>query len=91
MILLQMVIQSEVGLHARPASLLVQCANRFKSRIEIRKISTESNTVNAKSILSVLTLGVNKGEEIELMFDGDDEEEAATMLKRLIDTDFPSS
>ncbi len=85
---IQTIVISEIGLHARPASLLVKCANQFQSRIEIRKTHNSGSIVNAKSILHVLTLGVNKGDEIELIIEGDDEERAAETLKRLIDADF---
>jgi phosphocarrier protein HPr len=79
---------SEVGLHARPASILVQRANQFHSQVSIQKTGEGSITVNAKSIIHVLTLGVNKGDEIELIIDGEDENAAAEMLKSLLDSDF---
>jgi len=46
--------------------------------------------VNAKSILKVLTLGVGKGDAVEITVEGEDEEQAAVTLKDLIDADFPS-
>ena len=53
-------VHAEVGLHARPAAIFVQQAGQFDSIIQIRNLTTSSNWVDAKSILSVLTLGVEK-------------------------------
>lgn len=76
-------IKNKTGLHARPASLFVQAANRFKSRITIRKGDAE---IDAKSMLSVLSLGAAKGVEITLVADGEDEREALTQLSSLLET-----
>jgi phosphocarrier protein HPr len=91
MVTLHAIVKNEVGLHARPATLFVQCANRYKSRITVRKDATDSLAVNAKSILHVLTLGVVQGEGIELVIDGEDEIDAAKSLTHLIDADFAVS
>ena len=80
-------VRNEVGLHARPASVFVQCAAKFRSRITIRNIKS-GETVNAKSILRVLTLGVGQGDEIELIIDGEDEANAAVALRQLFVSDF---
>jgi len=91
MVTVQTIVQNEVGLHARPAAVFVQCANQFRSRITIRNTSNSSCLpVNAKSILKVLTLGVGKGDAVEITVEGEDEEQAAVTLKDLIDADFPS-
>jgi phosphocarrier protein HPr len=81
-------ITSEVGLHARPAALFVQQANRFSSEIQIRNLTTGSDWVDSRSILSVLTLGVEKNHEIELKVNGDDEQHAIETLSRLINSGF---
>jgi phosphocarrier protein len=88
MVSVQVVVISEVGLHARPASLLVRSANGFRASIQIRKTDQPGSQANAKSILEVLALGVNRGDKIELICTGEDELQAAAMLKQLIDTDF---
>lgn len=88
MVTVQVTVMSEVGLHARPASLLVKSANGFRCGVQIRKAKEPGSQANAKSILEVLALGVNKGDEVELICDGEDERQAAAMLKQLIDTDF---
>ncbi|MBX3003539.1 MAG: HPr family phosphocarrier protein [Anaerolineales bacterium] len=85
---LELTIINEVGLHARPAAQFVQQAAKFKADVQIRNLTSASAWVNAKSILSVLTLGVGKGQVIELQIDGEDEAEAAAALRQLVESDF---
>jgi phosphotransferase system HPr (HPr) family protein len=86
----QLILQvaNEVGLHARPAAEFVKLAARFKSGIQIRNLTRSSTWVDAKSILSVLGLGVERDHEIALMVEGPDEMEAVEALRALIDSDF---
>ena len=86
---LQIVVKHEVGLHARPASQFVKMASGFQSEIKVRNLTSDSAPVDAKSILSVLTLGVERGHEIEVEISGLDEEEALRSLQSLIEADFP--
>ena len=79
------VVNNQVGLHARPATFFIQKANEFKSSIWIER---EERKVNAKSLLGVLSLGIVKGTEINLIADGADEEEAVEALIKLISSDF---
>ena len=79
------VIQNQVGLHARPATFFIQKANEYKSSIWVEK---DERKVNAKSLLGVLSLGISKGTNITLIADGSDEEEAVRGLAELIDSDF---
>lgn len=79
---------NEVGLHARPASEFVKTASQFRSNISVRNITRSSMSVDAKSILSVLTLGVEKDHEIELTAQGEDEVQAIQALRQLIESDF---
>lgn len=81
-------IINEAGLHARPASELVKAASQFKSEISVRSITKASNAVNAKSILGILTLGVERGHEIELTVEGEDEVQAIQYLRQLIESGF---
>jgi phosphotransferase system HPr (HPr) family protein len=74
-------VNHEVGLHARPASLFVQTAAKFSSDIEV---THGEKTANAKSILTVLTLGAQKGAEITIKAEGADAEEALTALEQLV-------
>jgi len=78
-------IKNKVGLHARPASVLVQTANKFKSDIKIEK---DGRIVSAKSILGVLSLGAEKGSTIIVTVDGVDEEEALKTIEDLVNNNF---
>ncbi len=79
------VVNNQVGLHARPATFFIQKANEFKSSIWVER---EERKVNAKSLLGVLSLGIVKGTEINLIADGSDEKEAVEALIKLISSDF---
>ena len=78
-------IKHKVGLHARPASLFVQTASQFQSDIKVMHGEREAN---AKSILTVLTLGVHKDAEVRIHAEGEDADEALTALKALVDNNF---
>lgn len=69
----QFKVVSETGIHARPATLLVQTATKFKSEL---KLSYEGNSVDLKSIMGVMSLGVGQNAEVTVIADGDDEKEA---------------
>lgn len=75
-------VNSECGLHARPASMLVSTAIKFSSNILIKK---NDRTANCKSILSVLSIGASKGDELEMFIDGQDEADAFDTMKALFD------
>lgn len=77
------IIKNPTGLHARPASMLVKEANKYKSEIKIIKNGKEAN---AKSILSLLSLGISKDSEVTIKVSGDDENEAINAIINLIDT-----
>lgn len=79
------VVQNQVGLHARPATFFIQKANEFKSSIWIEK---EDRRVNAKSLLGILSLGIVGGTTIKIIADGADEEAAVKGLVDLVDSGF---
>ncbi len=81
----EVVVQNQVGLHARPATFFIQKANEFKSSIWVEK---DERKVNAKSLLGVLSLGITKGTSIVIIADGADEQEAVTTLVNLIASNF---
>lgn len=85
MVTKEVVINNQVGLHARPATFFIQKANEFKSSIWIEK---DDRRVNAKSLLGVLSLGIVKGTAVNLIADGPDEEAAIGTLAELIASDF---
>jgi phosphocarrier protein HPr len=85
------VISHPAGLHARPASMFVKTCNSFPCEIKVKNITTSSALVNAKSVLAVLTLGVDSGHEIFVSANGEKENEVLTAIKELIDTNFGES
>jgi phosphocarrier protein len=78
-------IVNALGLHARPASQLVQIANRHKSEVHLLKDGT---SVNAKSIMGVLTLAAARGTKLTVVCDGEDAESAMVAIGRLIQAGF---
>lgn len=74
-------IKNPTGLHLRPAGILCKEAMKFKSLITF---NYRGNTANAKSVLSVLGACIKSGDEIELVCDGEDEEEALQSLVKII-------
>lgn len=81
------IIKNKAGLHARPATFFIQKANEYKSSIWIEK---EERRVNAKSLLGVLSLGIEENTEIKLIADGLDEDIAINGLTKLIESEFKS-
>lgn len=77
----KIIVDHPYGLHARPATYFIQKANEFKSNIDILR---DGRRVNAKSLLGVLSLGVVKGMEINIVANGTDEEAAVDALCELI-------
>ncbi|CEI81246.1 HPr-like protein Crh [Oceanobacillus oncorhynchi subsp. incaldanensis] len=74
-------IELDSGLQARPAAYFVQEANRFDSHIFLEN---DHKKVNAKSIMGLMSLALTKGEEIKLIIEGEDEEEALEYLTSLV-------
>ena len=70
-------IQIATGLEARPVAVLVQMASQFESHIYLIR---DNKKVNAKSIMGMMTLGLNAGESIEISADGQDEDAAIQMI-----------
>jgi phosphotransferase system HPr (HPr) family protein len=77
----QLVIHNKVGLHARPAAVFVKTAGRFKCTISVCNLATNSKPANAKSILQVLSLGVQKNHCIAVTAEGADEALAVAALR----------
>jgi phosphocarrier protein HPr len=78
------VVKNRTGLHARPAAVFVQVANKYESEITIIKDDQE---VNGKSIMGILMLAAEKGSRITIVADGNDAQEAADELAGLIASD----
>ena len=81
----EVLVQNQVGLHARPATFFIQRANEFKSSIWVEK---EERRVNAKSLLGFLSLGIVGGTDIRIIADGADEEQAVNSLVDLVKSGF---
>ncbi len=81
----EVMVQNQVGLHARPATYFIQKANEFKSSIWVEK---DERKVNAKSLLGVLSLGIMGDTSIRIIASGADEEEAVDQLVKLVETGF---
>lgn len=82
-------IVNETGIHARPASIFVSAASKYQSKIILNKLDAQGNVKKscpAKSIISVLGMGLAKGSVIELSADGPDEEQALAELVSLLET-----
>jgi phosphocarrier protein len=78
-------IVNALGLHARPAAQLVQTANRHHCEVHLAKDGT---TVNAKSIMGVLTLAASKGSQLAVTCEGPDAEEAMAVIGKMIEGGF---
>ncbi len=72
-----------VGLHARPATVAVNAASKFDSEV---KVSYKGRTVNMKSIMGVMSLGIPTQSEITVTCEGDDEEVAVTTIEEVLRT-----
>ncbi|PLS06370.1 phosphocarrier protein HPr [Neobacillus cucumis] len=74
----QFKVVAETGIHARPATLLVQTASRFDSEITLEY---KGKTVNLKSIMGVMSLGVGQGADIKIAAEGNDANDALQALE----------
>lgn len=80
----ELIVRNKQGLHARPAAVFVQVANKFDSRITVRHDEEE---VNGKSIMGILMLGAEKGSLIIIEAEGSDAETAIEELEKLINSE----
>ena len=80
----ELIVKNKQGLHARPAAIFVQVANKFDSRITVRRDTEE---VNGKSIMGILMLGAEKGSLIIIEADGLDAQQALTELEKIINNE----
>ncbi|MBM3243416.1 MAG: HPr family phosphocarrier protein [Candidatus Omnitrophica bacterium] len=77
----ELIVKNKQGLHARPAALFVQIANKFDSRITVKRDNEE---VNGKSIMGILILGAEQGSSIIIEAEGEDASVALEELEKLI-------
>ena len=78
-------IRNKLGLHARAAAKFVRCVGHFACRITIIR---GDMTVDGKSIMGVLLLAAPKGSSIEIVAEGDDEDEALAAISKLVEDKF---
>ncbi len=78
-------IVNSLGLHARPAALIVQTANRFRSDVQFEKDGLQ---INAKSIMGVLTLAAGKGSVVVVSCEGEDAAAAIEALAKVFESGF---
>lgn len=81
-------IQNSTGLHARPASVFINAAKKFTSKITIKNLDDpDAEAVNAKSIVMLLMLGLSCGTNVQICAEGEDEALAADSLVNLIENE----
>jgi phosphocarrier protein len=80
----KLTVKNTQGLHARPAALFVQVANKFNSRISVKR---GDEKVNGKSIMGILMLGAEKDSEIIIEAEGDDAQMAISDLEKVVVTE----
>jgi len=78
-------VMNSLGLHARPAAMVVQTANRFRSEVQFEKDGLQ---INAKSIMGVLTLAASKGSSIVVICEGPDAADAMAALAKVFESGF---
>lgn len=78
-------IKNESGLHARPAGMFVKKAAEFKSTVDV---IAKGKTVNAKSIMGIMSLGLAQGDELTISANGEDQESAINALVELVEGGF---
>ena len=77
----KLIVKNKQGLHARPAALFVQVANKFDARITVKHGEEE---VNGKSVMGILMLGAERGSQIVIEAEGDDAQKAILELENIV-------
>jgi phosphotransferase system HPr (HPr) family protein len=85
---LEITVHHKVGLHARPAASFVKLASSFPCAITVTNLTANGAPANAKSILGVLSIGVQQGHQIEINAQGDRAQDALDQLRTLIESNF---
>ena len=78
-------IINKLGMHLRAAAVFIETANKFACQVELRR---DERSVNAKSIMGLMTLGASCGTEVTIVADGEDEREAVEALAELVENRF---
>lgn len=81
----KVIIKNPTGLHLRPAGLFCKTAMQFECKISIEKKAKQKKvSANAKSVLSVLGACIKNGDEVTIICDGEDEEEALSVMVQIV-------
>lgn len=76
----ELLVQNKMGIHARPAAMIVRVTNRFKAEVFVEK---DEEQVNGKSIMGLMMLAAGKGSKVRFLATGDDAEQMLTELEGL--------
>lgn len=82
------VVEHEVGLHARPAATFVKAAKEFESDIRITNLTRGTDPADAKSLVQIFKAAVAQGHEVRISAEGPDESNAVESLVKLIESNF---
>ena len=85
---IQLTVNHEAGLHARPMALFVKTAKQFNADITVKNLTRGEGPVNGKSPLKILLLAVSQGHQIEITTEGEDGDQALEALKTLVESNF---
>jgi phosphotransferase system HPr (HPr) family protein len=78
----EIIVKNPHGLHVRPASIFVQIASKFDSQVKLEK---DGKVVDGKSIIALLSLGINRGMKVKLIVEGKDAQSAFSELKEFLE------
>ena len=81
----ELLVQNKMGIHARPAAMIVRVTNKFKSEVFVEK---DEEQVNGKSIMGLMMLAAGRGETIKIIAEGNDAEAAVADLEELVTSGF---
>lgn len=81
----ELVVQNKMGIHARPAAMIVRITNKFKAEVFVEK---DEEQVNGKSIMGLMMLAAGRGEKIKIIAEGNDAEAAVADLEELVVSGF---
>ena len=81
----ELVVQNKMGIHARPAAMIVRITNKFRAEVLVEK---DEEQVNGKSIMGLMMLAAAQGSELTVSTQGDDAEQALAALRELVENRF---
>ena len=81
----ELVVQNKMGIHARPAAMIVRITNKFKADVFVEK---DDEQVNGKSIMGLMMLAAGKGSKLSIHAEGPDADKAVAEIKSLVETRF---